>query len=211
MPHLFIQEISGAAEDTLDDDFPESPLRHKNPELAHCLLVKDEEVSPRLRDPSPEPISREDVISQLTMRQVYLLNTYKFDENTGTHQQLTRLYIRPRPGLLDSFNVSPEFVRREWQINSPRPRWATYVDEYDPGFESDCIHALETEIRKCDRYADKPANHNIRWKLRLWALAVIPSSQQRNITARCAWPAVTPPRKTKAKLTRKGAQRIHRV
>ncbi|KAF7359981.1 hypothetical protein MVEN_00725000 [Mycena venus] len=180
MPYLFVAEKVGwrnkfiePMEDTPSRDFPESPLSHKNLHLQEPVPHEVEERLPACtRDASPTPMDI--AISQLTSRQVYVVSTYRFNEESGTHQQCSRFYIRPRSDIADEFHVSPEFVRREWSIYSgkPLPSWMKYVN-YGPDIESHAIHALETEIRKCDRYSSNPENQDVARELNAWAFAMI--------------------------------------
>ncbi|KAJ7855738.1 hypothetical protein B0H14DRAFT_3448836 [Mycena olivaceomarginata] len=162
--YLFVAEKIGRRDSwtvllEAEPDLSESPLSRKN----NTGSVPAQNEKPPSRPPSPSPSPEptlEDKILQLTVRQVYLVSTYRFNEESGTHQQCTRFHIRPRADIPNQFHSSLEF--------------------------SHAIHALETEVRKCDRYAANP-NDDVACELRAWALAMVAIRDQQAVTGESAF------------------------
>ncbi|KAJ7459231.1 hypothetical protein FB451DRAFT_1272253 [Mycena latifolia] len=236
MPYLFVpqnqgwrdepnQPWEGNGEDYTDGlsprmerlllPFPESPLRHKNPEAAEPL---PEEENPLIenRAQSPEPRqSRDTYIHRLTSRQVLLENTYRFDKHSKTHYQYTRFWIFPSDQIADEFHMSPKFIRREWKVDSdvPRPKWIDHEKSPAGSISSYSVHALESEIRKCQYwYVENPFNQDVSQKLWEWAVAVTPTIVFFNFGSDplALWQAETPERRAPVpRSTRRRAERIH--
>ncbi|KAJ7679629.1 hypothetical protein B0H17DRAFT_1182285 [Mycena rosella] len=234
MPYLFVAERQGWRDDfnqpwegTGEDytelsprmaefllPFPESPLRHKNPEAEEPV----EQTPPVIeRTPSPEPRQdRDTYIARLTTRQVLLENTYRFDKSYGgVHFQYTRFYINPCGNVAEEFHVSPKFLRRQWKVKSglPRPKWIDHEKHPAGSISSYSIHALEMEVRNVQyRYVENPMNQEVHLELWNWALGVTPSSfnQLSASDPMALWLPDTPPsRERKLRSTRNRAKRVH--
>ncbi|KAJ6629614.1 hypothetical protein B0H10DRAFT_1292664 [Mycena sp. CBHHK59/15] len=193
MPYLFVVEKVGWRDDfnqpwegTGEDytglsprmerlllPFPESPLRHKNPELPKPPR-QEEKSSLRERSLDPEPRMDRSYVHRLTSRQVLLENTYNFDTETQTHIQYTRFWIRPIHSIATILHSSPRFVRRQWKPASdmPRPKWIDH-EKYPLGsVVTYSVKALETEVRHCTYYVNQSVNSEVANALWTWALAV---------------------------------------
>ncbi|KAJ6608890.1 hypothetical protein B0H10DRAFT_1955015 [Mycena sp. CBHHK59/15] len=241
MPYLFVAEKLGYCDDfnqpwegTGEDytelsprmarlllPFPESPLKHKNPEDPELPGNRDLKLPLRQRSISPEPQMDRNYVHQLTSRQVLLENTYKFDtarisrdlQEINTHFQYTRFWICPLKNIPTILHSSPRFVRRQWKSDSgvPRPKWIDH-EKFAPGsVVSYSVKALESEIRHCTYYSNQPVNcgqvANALWT---WALAVTPRSIIPAAVDDSIWPAKTPPRRERElRSTRRRAERHH--
>ncbi|KAJ6619259.1 hypothetical protein B0H10DRAFT_2026692 [Mycena sp. CBHHK59/15] len=191
--------------------FPDSPLDAKGNQPPPS---PQEHIPRRARSASPVPELGLGYIPYLAVSQALQQTSFAVVEGTGTHQMITRFWIRPRNQLPAALHASPDFVRKVWVENpsSRTPSWTTI----DTSMESWSIKTLRDAVRITVHCAKKYVNQSVATDLLDWAYKMTPSSsvaQESYSASDEFWPLSTPRRTRKScrihKCTRVRAERVH--